>query len=114
MITATATEHLVFQTKNASLSQCDSSSSYILRFFNEELRFRACEFITFKRKIQKVDLTELLSSSSPDVEVISLPHCDRLMVLSIHEILELREVLGGAFTMLEMNSLIHKELVRKI
>lgn len=56
----------------------------------------------------------MLSTEAPDVEVLYLPHCDRLMVLSIHEILELREVLAGAFTMLELNSVIHREIVRKV
>ncbi|MCR9252628.1 MAG: hypothetical protein NXI20_19565 [bacterium] len=114
MITATSTEHLVYKTRNASLSQSDSTNSYILRFFNDELEFRACEFISFKRKIQQLDLPQLLSTEAPDVEVLYLPHCDRLMVLSIHEILELREVLAGAFTMLELNSVIHREIVRKV
>ncbi len=113
MIAATSSLHLVFETETASLSQCDSRDSFILTFFDEELIFRACEFISFKRKIQHLDITHLLDSDTPDIEVVYLPHCDRLMVLSIQEILELKELLSGTFVMLELNSLIHRQLVRK-
>jgi hypothetical protein len=42
-----------------------------------------------------------------------LSHQHPILVLSIYEILELREVLSGTFTMLELNSLIHKSIHRK-
>jgi hypothetical protein len=55
----------------------------------------------------------LVSSQGPDIEILYLSHQHPILVLSIYEILELREVLSGTFTMLELNSLIHKSIHRK-
>lgn len=104
----------IYTTSNASLSQCDASEQYILTFQGTQICFRACELIAFKRKIQKLDLTNLLSSDTPDVEILHLPSCDRIFVLTIYDVLELRELFAGAFTMLELNSLIHKQIIRKL
>lgn len=109
-----STKELIYETTNASLHQCDASEHYILHFGGDTVTFRACELITFKRKIQKIDLATLLSSETPDVEIIHMPHCDRIFALSIHNVLELKDLFGGAFTMLELNSVIHRQLVRKI
>jgi len=109
------TEHmeLLFATSNASLYQCDATESYVLQFGQEQILFRACELITFKRRIQKWDILPMLASDTPDVEILHLPHCDRIFALTIHNVLELKELFAGAFTMLELNSVIHRELVRK-
>lgn len=106
-------QELLFATANASLHQCDASELYILNFNGDAMFFRACELITFKRKIQKIDIAAMLASETPDIEILYMPHCDRIFALSIHEILELKSLFAGAFTMLELNSVIHKELVRK-
>ena len=109
----TLSPEVLFQTSNASISQCDAQGKYILSFANDQIVFRACELISFRRKIQHIDLTQLLDSDTPDVEIISMPHCDRLFVFSIYEILELRDLFAGTFAMLELNSVIHKEIIRK-
>ncbi|MEQ8552632.1 MAG: hypothetical protein RIC53_08270 [Cyclobacteriaceae bacterium] len=106
-------QELLFATTNATLHQCDASELYFLNFKGDPLTFRACELITFKRKIQKINIAAMLLSDAPDVEIVHMPHCDRLFALTIHDILELKELFAGAFTMLELNSMIHKELVRK-
>lgn len=108
-----STKEHIYSTENASLLQCDETEQYILMFNGDTISFRACELITFKRKIQKIDLAELLSSETPDLEIVHMPHCDRIFALTVHNIIELKDLFGGAFTMLELNSVIHKQLVRK-
>lgn len=105
---------LVFKTDNGAIYQCDEDSIYRLAFFNENIEFRPCAFFAFRRKILKIDLPELLSSDGPDVALISLPHCDRLFVFSIYEIIELRELIYGATATLEMNSIIQRKLFRTV
>ena len=43
-----------------------------------------------KRKIEKIDLTALVSSQGPDIEMLYLSPQHPILVLSIYEILELR------------------------
>ena len=103
---------LVFSTDNARLYQCDSSGRFILIFFGQEVTFRLCELIAFKTKVREIDLFKLFSSNTPDVELVHLPHCGRFFVFSILQLLELRELFSGAFTMLELNSIIHQRIIR--
>ena len=103
----------VFETKGTSVSQCDRSEKFFLHFLAQPIELKLCELIGLRRKIEKIDLTALVSSQGPDVEVLYLSHQHPILVLSIYEILELREVLTGTFTMLELNSLIHKTIHRK-
>ena len=107
-------QELLFETSNATLHQCDDSEMYILNFKGDAFLFRACELITFKRKIRNYDIVSMLSSQAPDVELLYMPHCDRIFIFTVEDLLELRELFAGAFTMLELNSLIHRELLRKV
>lgn len=106
-------DHLVYKTKNSSLFQVDDREEFVLRFFDEEIRFRFCELIAFKKKLKDIDVVDLLRPESPDLEVIPMPHCDRILVFTLSEILELRDLVAGSFSMLELNSLIHREIIRK-
>ncbi len=105
--------YLVYNTANTSLSQCDHSEKFDVRLFEQEISLSICALIAFKKKLQDINLADMFESGHADIEIIALPNCDRIFAFTILEILELRELLSGAFTMLELNSVIHKELIRK-
>lgn len=102
----------IFSTSSARLLQDDSKEQFILNFADETIAFKPCQLIAFRRKILDIDLVSLFSSDTPDIEIVELLHCQRIFVLTLINIIELRELLQGAFTMLELNSLIHQTLVR--
>ena len=104
---------LLYQVAQASLRQCDRTESFLLLMNNRAVSFRACELLAFRRRIQEIDIASLVASNTPDLEIVHLPHCDRLWVLTIHEVLALRELLAGSFAMLELNSIIHRRIIRK-
>ncbi len=104
---------LVYQTGHASVYQCDANDSFVLCLGEERLTFSVCEFIAFRRRLQQIDLDDLVASDTPDLEIVNLPHCDRLFVLTASEVLALRELLAGSFAMLELNSIIHRTILRK-
>lgn len=102
----------LYRTENSALAQCDATETFFLTLGGENIEFKFCDLLSFRKKLLSIDLAQLLDSETPDVEIIPLRHCDRLVVLEIKEILDLREVFAGAFTMLELNSLLHKYLYR--
>lgn len=104
----------VFTYGATSLIQCDVSEVFIVSLHFERLRFKLTELIAFRRKIFAVDIPELFNLESPDIELIYLPHLDRHLMLSLHDILQLRELLTGAFAMLQLNSLVHRALYNPI
>ena len=100
----------IFKTKSVSIYQCDTTDSFVLKMNQEEITFKLCDLFALKKKVMSFDIVELLDCSSPDAEVVYLPHCDRFLVLSILEILEFRELLNGTFDTLALNSSIKKIL----
>jgi hypothetical protein len=55
----------------------------------------------------------MLLSSNSDIELVELPSSGRIFAFTVLDVLELKELLSGTFTMLELNSLIHRQVVRK-
>lgn len=104
----------IFKTKEAAISQCTLSNSFLLNYRNEEISFKLCDLYAFKKKIMSLDLMEFFDISTPDVELVYLPHCDRFLMLNLHEILQFRELLNGTFDILALNSSIHKILRKNV
>lgn len=100
----------IYKTKSASITQCELTDSFVLRFDQEEITFKLCDLFTFRKKIMALDIVALLECDSPECELIHLPHCDRFLLLSILEVLEFRELLNGTFDTLALNSAIQKIL----
>jgi hypothetical protein len=107
-------ETILFQTEHAQLVQSDSREKFGLTIFGEQIEFRICELIAFKRKIEQIDLVRLLSDESPDIEIVHLIPCDKVFLLDVRLVLELKSLMAGAFAMLELNSIIHKCIVRRL
>lgn len=108
----TEASELIFATPNIGIYQNDTRASFILQLPAEEVEFKLCAMLSFRKKIQSIDLTEMFMPSHPGVELISMPQIERIFVFDLREILELRDLFAGAMTMLELNSMIHQKLVR--
>lgn len=105
---------LVFATSNIGIYQNDSRASFILQLPKEEVELKLCAMLSFRRKIQSIDLAEMFMPAHPGVEIIAMPQLERIFVFDVREVLELRDLFSGAMTMLELNSMIHQKLVRSL
>lgn len=105
---------LVFATSNVGIYQNDKRASFILQLPTEEVELKLCALLSFRKKIQSIDLAEMLMPTHPGVEIISMPQIERIFVFDLFEILELRDLFAGTMTMLELNSVIHQKLVRPL
>ena len=104
----------IFRTKSASIAHQEQNDTFVLTYDQDEITFRMCDLYAFRKSILSLDIMELLESSSPDVEIVSLPHCGRFLVLSLCEILQFRELLNGTFDTLALNSSIQKILRKNV
>jgi hypothetical protein len=93
--------------------QSDSKEKFQLTFCGDQTDLRVCELIALRRKIAQIDVVRLLSDGTPDIEIVHLIQCDKFFVLDIRLVLELKELMAGSFAMLELNSIIHKNIVRQ-
>lgn len=104
----------IFKTAHASIAQCEDTDAFILTFDQESLTFKLCDLYALRRKILDLDLVALFEASSPDVELIYLPSCDRFLALTLEELLEFRVLLNGTFDTLALNSMVQKILRKNV
>ncbi len=104
---------LVYKTREGQVLQCDRRGVFYVHFYGEVLELKLCGLLTFRRKVNRTDIGSMLSATGANVELIYLPHCDRLFAFSVLEISALQDLLDGAMAMLHLNSHIHRETVRK-
>ncbi len=104
----------IYKTKEALITLNVDSGSFHLCFQGEYIQFKLCDLYTFKTRIMDLDIMRLLDADSPDLELIHLPHCDRILLLNVHQVLQFRELLNSTFDILTLNSSIHKILRRNV
>ena len=104
----------VFSTASGSIYQSDSESCWYVDFAGKMARFDYRCLLKLKKAVYHIDVEAILldSSKSPDVEIVFICACDHCYVLSVLEIIAMKELLQGTFAMLELNHIIYDRLYR--
>lgn len=112
----TATFEEVFATKSGAIFQSDSESCWYIDFAGKLAQFDYRNLLKLKRAVYQINIEEKLLSNdkSADVEIIFICACDHSYVLSLLELIKLKELLQGAFVMLELNHIIYDRLHRLV
>ena len=108
--------HLIYETANAKIKQSDRDNCFFLDFKSETYKLKVCSFIALKIKLDGLDLECILLDelTKSEIEIISLCNNERILVLTISEIIELKELLSGAMVMIELNSIVHQRINRAL
>jgi len=104
----------VFGTNNGTIFQCDAERCWYVDFTGKMARFDYRNLLKLRKAVYNVDIENILldSSKSPDVEIIFICACDHCYVLTLLQIIALKEILEGTFVMLELNNILHDRLNR--
>jgi hypothetical protein len=108
MIETLSNQHLVFEVAGIRFYQCDANEAFLIDFYQDQLSFKLCDLIRFRNKLNQIDIASLFSGENSENELFYLPNGDRFLLLTIQNILALKELLQGSFVMMELNSLIQK------
>ncbi|HAI75334.1 MAG TPA: hypothetical protein DCM08_03730 [Microscillaceae bacterium] len=102
----------LFENSFGVVYQSNTDRKFWLVFRDEPIGFNVLCFYKFKRLVDAIDLPTLLedASKAADLEIISMCDCERCLVLSITEIIALKELLAGTQVMLELNSILYERL----
>ena len=102
----------VFSTNKGSIFQNDAERCWYVNFAGKNARFDYQCLLKLRKAVYNVDIENILldSTKSPDVEIIFICACDHCYVLSLLQIIALKELLEGTFVMLELNHIIHDRL----
>lgn len=114
MICPLAQVEEVFKTTHGAVYQCSRKNCYWLEFQQTTTAFKISDFFLFKKRIDALDITRMLADTSraADFEIIMPHRTERCFILSVHDILNLKEILAGAKFMIELNSEV-KKILRK-
>ena len=104
----------VFSVHAGAIYQSDSENCLYIDFAGKLARFDYRNLLKLKKAVYQIDIEGLLLSSekAPDLEIIFICACDHCYVLSLVQIIALKELLAGTFVMLELNHIIHDRLHR--
>ncbi len=108
------TEHTVYESANCMLTQRDGDCMYHLFVFGTSLDLKFCGFYSFYKKVKSVDFLSMFEADAPNLELIYLPHADRILAFDLEQLVELTEFFEGALAMLQLNSLIHEKTIRPL
>lgn len=106
----------VFSTKNGAVYQSDSENCWYVDFDSKLARFDYRNLLKLKKAVYNIDIeAQLLNATkTADLEIIFICACDHCYVLSLIQIIKLKELLQGTFAMLELNHIIFDRLHRII
>ena len=104
----------VFSTSRGAIYQSDSEQCWYIDFAGKLARFDYRNLLKLKKAVYQIDIEQLLltSTKTPDLEIIFICACDHCYVLSLLQIIALKELLQGTFVMLELNHIIYDRLHR--
>lgn len=102
----------VFSTSKGGVYQSDKERLLWLSFQGRLTSYNIDCFYNLYYKVTQIDIDTMASNPNKafDIEIITTCHCDRCFVLTLSEILELKEILEGAKVMLELNSILYERL----
>lgn len=104
----------VFGTNAGAIYQCDTENCWYVDFAGKLAKFDYRNLLRLKKAVYNIDIEGLLldNTKSPDLEILFICACDHCYVLSLLQIIKLKELLQGTFVMLDLNHIIYDRLHR--
>jgi len=100
----------LFRTDKGTVYQCDATQRLILEFWDTHTALSTRDFAQFRRMVNTIDVQQMALStgSAYDVAILTPPRSERCYVLTLCEVVHLRELLNGAQLMLDLNSMLRE------
>lgn len=102
------TSNFLFETSKGYSYQCDVTKRIVLEIFGITSSYKVQDFIIFQRKVNSVDILNLLYdlSDQSDSQLIETTKRNFSRNLTICEIVQLRELLNGTKFTLNLHSML--------
>jgi hypothetical protein len=102
----------LFRTRQGIIWQDNRSVKLVVEWQGRESSFNFPSFVSLLRQAESISVEAMLDSQAADVEILKPCGCDRIFILSVHELLEFNELLQGARFGMNLNSMLHAQLYR--
>lgn len=106
----------IYRTSHGCVYQCDKKRCFSIDFGGYTTEFKFPCFLALKNLVDSIDLDAMVLNpdTAADIEIISPCGSERCYVLTFSQLLEFKELLVGAKVMLQLNSILHERLYRKV
>lgn len=104
----------VYSTSQGAVYQSDSENCIYLSFAGKTAKYKLGCLIRLKKVIDSISLERMMDVNHPSIEIIFLCGAEDCFVLDTKEIIELKELLKGTFTMFNLNHMIKDCLQRLV
>ncbi|MDB5287053.1 MAG: hypothetical protein JWR05_2002 [Mucilaginibacter sp.] len=104
----------VFSTKYGAIYQSDAERCWYVDFAGKVAKFDYRCLLKLKKAVYNVDIEAKLlqSTKDPDIEILFICACDHCYILSLLQIIALKDLLEGTFVMLQLNHILQDRLYR--
>jgi len=104
----------VYKTSSGSVYQSDREKCWYVDFAGKLARFDYRSMMKLRKAVYSIDIEALLlnSEKNADLEIIFICACDHCYVFNIMECIAIKDLLEGAFVMLELNRILHDRVYR--
>lgn len=108
--------HTIYDTTNGKVVQDDRDNCFYLEYKGNQYRMAVCALIAFKNKLDQLNIEQLLLSDAAlnSIEILPLCNKEHLLVLTLDEIIEMKDLIPGTLVMLELNSILQQRIVRAL
>ena len=109
-------KHEIYHTRNGKTFQNDRNNRFHLEYKGVEYKLAVCALIAFKARLDQLNVEEMILSDASinSLEIIPLCNKEHLLILTLDEIIEMKDLISGTLVMLELNSIVHQRLVRAL
>lgn len=105
----------VFSNAQGSIYQSDRLNCFYVDFGGKFARYNCLSLQKLKKVVEQIDIESLLlNTEKADFELITFNGCEHIYLLSALEIVALKDLLQGTFTMFKLNHLINDCLNRLV
>ncbi len=100
----------VFSTEHGTVYQCNRNNNFVVEFAGNCSAFKTGNFLDFTRRVNAINLSEMAKNTSrhADIVILMLHYTERCFVLTMKDVIRLKELLCGAKAMIELNSIVNE------
>ena len=93
----------IYANKSGRVYQCDHKQCFHIHFAGYRISLKVKDFLKFKKLVEGIDLDHLiLEVNQADIEILHLHGSDHFFILTICELIALKDLLEGSKAMLEL------------
>ncbi|MCZ4223292.1 hypothetical protein [Pedobacter rhodius] len=105
----------VYSNAQGSIYQSDKLNCFYIDFGGKFARYNCISLQKLKKVIEDIDIEALLlNTHRADFELVTFNGCEHIYLLSALEIVALKDLLQGTFTMFKLNHMVNDCLNRLV